>query len=332
MHTFSTRRITFADESSTGQYFAEYRGIGRATIAARCEADDDFEWLARFKHDFLPDGVEPKSEIVLAVMGNCPRARETVLGNIQGSTIIIVDFYEHTRGLIEGVFKAAGLALPPAGDPLDALRSHELLRPVAGSILRSAREGAIVGSIIPSVESTLRTAGGICRAPLGSGRTLFNRGALREMNPREFKELVARFSVALGDALHPDVQAEALEELYQQFNVFSPGRIAVISIQHAMEPDRVYDQGQDSVFELVSKAHSDIEKMLQAARDGHIIETSAAGRLSQEDSRCVLGLQAADIAAAIARREFERSPRSVRQGAVAVRGLFARVLLNDTWM
>jgi hypothetical protein len=329
----NTRTTTFADETSTGESRgAEYRGIGRATIAARCEADDHFEWLSRLACDFLPKGEEAKSKVLLPLMESNPRLRDTVLNNLQNSTIVIVDFYEHTRSLIEAAYSAVRLPMPSSGDPLAPLRSQESLRPLAESIIHHARETAILCSSIPRIEGLLQTAAQISYVPLGTGPELFDRRALREMSDKQVKELVGRFSVALADAFRPDVREKAMEQFHDLLRIYSPGHIAVVSIQHAMEPDRIYDQGSDPVFDMLLKAHLDIEKRLEGARNEYILEASRPGTLSQEDSRGFLGLQAADIAAAIARREFERSPRRLHDGAHAVPQLFSRVLFNDQWL
>src|SRR5262245_60028197 len=44
----------FADETSTGRDRAELRGLSRVTIAARCPAEDEFEWVLKIQQDFLP--------------------------------------------------------------------------------------------------------------------------------------------------------------------------------------------------------------------------------------------------------------------------------------
>lgn len=56
------------------------------------------------------------------------------------------------------------------------------------------------------------------------------------------------------------------------------------------------------------------------------------GAVSARDSESVLGLQAADIAAAVARDTFEGAEGTTRSRAGAVRCIFDHVLLNDEWL
>jgi len=57
-----------------------------------------------------------------------------------------------------------------------------------------------------------------------------------------------------------------------------------------------------------------------------------AGTVKEEDSRNVLGIQVADIAAALAARVYELAPGGPREKAGRVRTVFDRVLLNDEWI
>ncbi len=87
---------TYGDESPTGQSGDAFRGLGRATIAARIQDDGQaFDWLLAFRRDYLPDGAEPKGDLVLAVMQARPDARERVLAHIQSATIVVIDLGEH---------------------------------------------------------------------------------------------------------------------------------------------------------------------------------------------------------------------------------------------
>ena len=56
------------------------------------------------------------------------------------------------------------------------------------------------------------------------------------------------------------------------------------------------------------------------------------GSISQDDSRKVRSLQAADIAAGIAREIFEINYPDVQKACRAVKSNFARVLLNTRWL
>ena len=64
----SNDQPTYSDETLTGRTLDTFRGLGRATVAARIEDPNGFEWVQRLRHDYLPENAEVKSKLVLAVM------------------------------------------------------------------------------------------------------------------------------------------------------------------------------------------------------------------------------------------------------------------------
>jgi hypothetical protein len=56
------------------------------------------------------------------------------------------------------------------------------------------------------------------------------------------------------------------------------------------------------------------------------------GRLREEDSVALLGVQAADIAARFASQLYELHPNDRRAGALLVKQHVDRVLFNDEWL
>jgi hypothetical protein len=71
---------------------------------------------------------------------------------------------------------------------------------------------------------------------------------------------------------------------------------------------------------------------LVASVHSHWVQGARAGRLEQDDSAKLLGLQAADLAVGLATEAFEYHGSETRAGAQAVRRVFQRVLLNDEWL
>lgn len=100
-------------------------------------------------------------------------------------------------------------------------------------------------------------------------------------------------------------------------------------LEEALAPETMFDQGYENTFALLSEADDKLINWLSS------LETSEKqlrpGRLSQDDSKRFLGLQAADIAAAVARDVFEENYEDARTGAEAVREIFPKVMLNDEW-
>ena len=81
----------------------QLRGPRRVTIVARAEDGSVFDWLAAFKRDYLPQGVEAKSVNVLPILDHQPLARRFFLSNAEGYSIFIVDFHEFRRRLLDGI-------------------------------------------------------------------------------------------------------------------------------------------------------------------------------------------------------------------------------------
>ena len=203
------RDRTFADETSTG-IRPKSRGPFKATIAARVDSED-FDWWLQFIRDFLPHGVEPKSPYILPIVGYLPEARDRLLEGVSVATIAIIDFSDFTRSLLEDlrqIFDRAGARV----DVETAFQQGRLPRALSEKILGAAREQGLETSTVPRIEWLLRRAASGIGLVSTDARQIFDRDALREMDAHQLRELVARFSLALGDALHPDHQADIIEQ------------------------------------------------------------------------------------------------------------------------
>ncbi len=323
------RRRTFADETTTG-IRPEFRGPFKATIAARVDTED-YEWWLQFTRDFLPPGVEPKSSIVLPIIDHVPEARDRLLEGVSGTTIAIVDFGDYTRSLLEQLrlrFDRTG----PSIDVATALREGRLPREFTERILRAAREDGVEISTVVRIEWLLRTAASGMGIISTEPTQIFDRNKLMEMHPEQLKELIARFSLALGDALHPDRQADIIERRLRDDRFITEGRVAYLALEETMAPDRVYDEGDARVFASLEDAHNRVDASLDRMRMFQLQQEVRAGRLEQDDSRRILGLQVADLAAAVARNVYEGTSGTTPQRSTKVRGIFRRVLLNDEWL
>lgn len=324
-----SRPRTFADETSTG-IRPDLRGPRRATIAARID-DDDFDWWLRFVREYLHPGIEPKSLYVLPIVQYDPRARDQLLDGVSGSAIAIVDFSDFTRSLLEEVRKVFDRTGPPV-DVMEAFRTGRLPRDLTEKILQFAREDGVESSTIPRTEWLLREAARATGIISDDPRQIFNRDELLKMDAQQLRELIARFALALGDALHPQHQADIIERHLEDARFISEGHVAYLALEETMAPDRFYDQGSATVFAMLDAAHSRITDALERMRMFQLQQDIRAGALVQEDSRRVLGLQLADIAAAVARDAYENATGDCLSRARAVRSIFSRVLLNDKWL
>ena len=64
---------------------------------------------------------------------------------------------------------------------------------------------------------------------------------------------MARFSLALGDALDPTVQARTLAEDIAERRFVHEGHLAMAFLDAAVEPDRVFDAGSHRAFKLLER-------------------------------------------------------------------------------
>jgi hypothetical protein len=326
------RRHGFADETKTGRFLAEARGIRRALVAAQVDGRD-YEWWLRLKRDFLTGMVEPKSPEVLSLIAQNRRARETLLQGLDDAraTIIVVDFSEYAASIVRDLYELA--RMPLTEDPLEIIAERRLGPQLTEAILRAARDEAIAASIVARIEWLFQEA--LWEAPVllpQEPGELVNRQALRAMDANQQRELIGRFSVVFGEALDPRHLADILSRRLEDMRYFAAGHLAYRQLAQTLAADRTFDKGSERVFSMVAEAHDKMAEALDHAWYGRLDQTLRAGALSQEDSRHALGIRIADIAAGVAAREYELAPGGVRQKAERVRAIFRRAMLNDEWL
>lgn len=325
-------KTTYIDETSTGVLSAKKRGLGRATIAANYPGSAGVEWLERLRFK-LPKGSEIKSDVVIPIMKTSPDVEKLVWEGVQHSNIAIIDFSEYTRKLIRSFCEALDISIPK--DVLvDKVWQDESIIPkdIASGILHFAREQNIEKTVIPHIEWLVAYA---TKNPISELKVLgdfraLNRDVLKELNEREFQELIARFTLAVAEALRPDFQSNAVLDTLEKHGFIAEGAIEYMAVTNAITTDRIYDYGTERVFEMLKEAHARIEERLEACSFHHFALTRPSN-ISQEDSAKVLGLQAADLSAALARREYEGQGTLPEGGIRAVKNRFEHVILNDEW-
>lgn len=323
---------TYSDETLTGQASNAFRGLGRATVAARVEDPNGFEWLLRFRRDHLPERTEPKAPLVLEIMEVNAAARTDILKHIGRATIVIIDLGESYRSLLADVFEHFGKPPPSRIEAIDFVAKAELRRDLSAALLTAARDSAVHDSIIPRIEGLLRDVVRQTGIPRGESGFLIDREALGRMDQKAFQEFVARFSAAFADALAPERRRAAIVQALDEQRFLMPGYIAFETLGGTVRVDRYFDVGDADAFENLLEAHDTLVDTLKSAQERFFWKELRGGTLKQEDSAQLLGIQAADIAARIASIQYERFPHDRRAGAISVKSIFDQVLLNDQWM
>jgi hypothetical protein len=323
---------TFSDESSTGRHSEHFRGLRRATIAARVDDSNGFEWFRRFRSDFLPDHTEPKSELILQVAGANTDAQSLLMDNIGRATIVIVDFAEHYRQLLTPIIERNGGAPLTHEQAVAMATKIEAMPRIGHHFLAAARDLAVYRTMIPQVERLLREAMHAVGLHDGDGMTLFDETELRELNHQEFQQLAVRFGVAFADALAPDRQAAAISRAIDDVRYLHSGRLAIVTLGSTIEPDRFFDEGFTHSMALLRRAHNSVVDRLFDEQMFDFMGSLRPGRIVEEDSRLLTGIQVADIAARVASNIYERHSQDRYAGARAVKQVFDRVLLNEMWL
>jgi hypothetical protein len=332
-------RATYSDDTTSGRWSTRLRGSRKVTIVARAADDQGFDWLAAFKREFLRQGVEAKSSNVLPILEAQPRTRQWLLRNIEGYSIFIIDLHEFWRRALDDIVVQLRALIPPGLDPFDFVlqlpdrntHAHQFLR-------QMAIEGSALGRLECLLEWVAnRFPGEIKREgvrPFSPRRSveLADRSQLNHMEDRQLASLLARLGAAVGDALSPERHAEALMRCAQDQRYFVGGYFACQLLRVDFETDKTYDVGPAPVTVQLELANGRIWDYVDS-EVGRCLETHVRrGIIEERASHTVLGLQAADIAVALACREYE-SASDGEEGARAraVKRMFARVLLNGDW-
>lgn len=332
-------RETFSDDTTSGRWSPRLRGRRKVTIVARVEDDRGFDWLAAFKRDFLPTGVEAKSSNVLPIVDAYPRARQHVLRNLEGSSIFIVDLHDLHHRILGEIVERLRPVIPPGLDPYDFVLqlpypesdAHQFLRQMAAQESVLGRlEWLLAWCTNPFAEEMKREG----LEPFASRRNveLADRAQLRDMDDRQLASFLARFGAAVGDVLSPERQAEALMRCAEDQRYFVGGHLACQLLRVDVETDKTYDVGPKPVLTQLELADNRIWHYVESQVAFTLEDQVRRGILDERASHTELGLQAADVAAALASREYEfASDDEEGARARAVKRLFARVLLNGRW-
>lgn len=262
-------------------------------------------------------------------MENSRQARDFVLTRISSASIVVIDISEHLRRQMVELEAMTGHGSNGSDSTLAFLRSGKLPKHLITNLLILGKRQAIMNSCVPEIEALLNVANGRMGQP-GEAAELLDPARLNDLTASELAEFIARFSLAIGDALDPCIQAEAIAKNLADMRYAHIGHVAVEYLEAAVGPNRHFDTGSGRAFDLLSEANDIVVSTIRAAQGSSA--QFRPGKLTQEDSMKVLGIQAADIAAGYAREVFESEYGDTTTAAKALRRVFSRVMLNDKWL
>jgi hypothetical protein len=159
-----------------------------------------------------------------------------------------------------------------------------------------------------------------------------SRAALEKMDDAQLATFLGRLGAAVGDALSPERQAQAILESVEHSPYFPGGYFAWRVLNVELGTDRIYDIGPLPVRVELERAHTRIHDFVTREAHFRLGTLVQRGVVDERASHTELGLQAADIAAALACREYESvADDAWAARARAVKRMFARVCLNGQW-
>jgi hypothetical protein len=255
--------------------------------------------------------------------------------------IFIVDLRENTNALLQRIRPWLPKTIPSDVDVFEIANSPKTITDVALGLLMSARQAQIGASALGSIEAlmsddfgvgtTLRRAGLADYLPK-QGRQ-FDRRQLLELSDKDFDVLVGRFAAAIGDALSPEEQIRAITDQLGSPGYLDMGRIACRALSEATSHDHVFDTASSRyITQALWNAHTEIRQFVDERRTSYFQDTMRPGVLREDDSKNVLGIQVADIAAGVAADLYERSGLRSVDAARHLSSRFNRVFLNRRWI
>lgn len=317
----------FSDETATGINPA-LRGYARVVIAARWPSTLSVEWIRSLISPAQNDGQEVKSKSILERCETDPLVRRTVDRHVVEATIFVADPFAHLRELLDQIARRLKLKVDPQRELISLLRKEPTSK-LAEMILWAGRGDTFINGPVSKIEALLGRA--INTVGLRSSpKQLFDRREMLALSDHDVRELIARFSVVLGDVLDPVERMKSAMEQPEDQRFLLPGPIAWRTFERVVTPDYVFDKASAPVLAKLKNAHNMVVESLNGAR--MIDAQLKAGSVFDEDSRRLLELQAADLAAGLARQIFESNFDDVESAAHRVRARFNRVLFNDRWL
>jgi hypothetical protein len=174
---------------------------------------------------------------------------------------------------------------------------------------------------------------GLCDYGRTQSVEIASRAALAEMSDAQLAIFLGRLGAAVGDALSPERQAQAILESAEHSPYFAGGYLAYRVLNVDLGINRIYDKGPSPVQVELENAHSRIHDFVTRKVLFRLSTMAQCGVVEERASHTELGLQAADIAAALASREYESEASDAWAArARAVKRMFARVCLNGRWL
>jgi hypothetical protein len=258
---------TYSDETLTGESGGAFRGVRRATIAARIAGDTGFDWLQEIARNHLPRGTEPKAKLVLQLAASIAPVRSLVENGVGASAIAIVDLSEIYLEVFSELAALIGEPPPSTFQALSLIAQPQARTDLTGKLLAYARTQSLRRTIVPRVERMLRAVAQSAGLEASNDNTLFARDALQDLDQRGFQELVARFSLAMGDAIAPDRWRAAVLAALDDHRFLNEGYVSFVTLGHATGTNRYFDVGNAKAFASLQSAHTTIVRVLSDANE-----------------------------------------------------------------
>lgn len=326
MEAEQLRSSHYSDETQTGETCQELRGLRRTTIAARCQPDaNGFDWVRRFHADHAPEFRELKSSLAIEICHTNPRAHDFLIRHVSDSTIFVISLFEDLYRTLTFLRDIA----PDANNAVESLlKSGRIPHELVTAILQNAKHLALMKSLVPEVQHLVDLTGILDRD--GNQLSVLDSDAIARLNAQQFTDLVTRFTVAFADVADPRMRAKAISHCFAATHLGQRSYLASMTLAATQSHDLVFDMGGTMAISMLNEANDVVAAAVHAAE---LQSLKPQRRIEHQDSRHVLGVQAADLAAGYARYVFEQTHEgNALLTAKRLRNYFGAVFYNGTML
>lgn len=328
----------FRDFSDDTQADSRKTGRVRVPIYASVDRDDPLIWFDTLV-SFVPGArEETKSSHVLPILDELPPgARDRVWSGLCEVSLSIVDPRVHIQAWHDLWLRATGHPFNEGALRYAAARGAVVERDILNDY-HAWLAMVVVNEAVPSrtdrfldVVSRMQIAPGGQRGPSGAGPPPLER-AEATLGPAgkslgKFVRRAVDYAAKSGPAfIQVHDGATSLDGFDPRYQVFTPvWRIVAQGALKGMESAHAFDRDDGPLLERLADHRRTMARRLERlAYSYESVAPGAVGSLAELDSRGSRRVQAADVAAGIARTVFER------EGLPGICRRFAKVLFNGT--
>jgi len=309
---------TFADESWGGNEWF------RPIVLAHMSSDTDLYWFFElYKRRKNKNGEFKANEARMILDSLDIRLKNKIWQSFQNVTIIIIDPKKY---LSNPPIKIINGGIIQLGDNI-INRSHPNYNSLRESLQDYLSKRILLDSPASDIDYSMRKISDyIDMYPLFDERDFYTDLILQKINKKDPKKRVintAKLSTRLHSAFFelkdPETKEETLIKVLSGRRYFNPAYYYRELLYQSISPARFFDEGDRLSIKIIKELHEKINQGLQQFNK----YTLPSPKIIELDSKKDIRIQAADVAAGIARDIYER------HGIKGLRDKFNYVFVNE---